>query len=92
MRYSILPSFEKTFKALSVADRERVKHAMQVLDTFYETGVRPPGLGLKKLSERIWEVRAGLRLRVIFGLEGDILTWGIVGDHEQIRRYLRSLR
>lgn len=92
MRYVVLPSFEKTLRELGESDRHRIKYAMQSLKIFYETGQRPTGLGLKKLTSQMWEIRAGLRLRVIFTLEEDVLTWGIVGDHEQIRRHLKSRR
>ena len=92
MRYAVLPPFEKTFQKLIPQDKKAVKEAIRWLITFYETGQRPAGLGLKKLTEDIWEIRAGIRLRILFTIEGDLLTWGIVGSHDQIRKFLKSAR
>ncbi|MFH0796217.1 MAG: hypothetical protein V2A65_04075 [Candidatus Omnitrophota bacterium] len=92
MRYAVLPSFEKTFQKLVPQDKKTVKEAIRWLITFYEMGQRPAGLGLKKLTEDIWEIRAGIRLRILFTIEGDFLTWGTVGSHDQIRKFLKSVR
>ncbi|PIP15448.1 MAG: hypothetical protein COX46_05870 [bacterium (Candidatus Ratteibacteria) CG23_combo_of_CG06-09_8_20_14_all_48_7] len=91
MRYAVPPSFEKTFQKLIPQDKKVVKGAIRSLISFYETGQRPVGLGLKKLTEDIWEIRAGIRLRILFTIEGDLLSWCIVGSHDQIVRFLKSV-
>jgi hypothetical protein len=50
------------------------------------------GLGIRKLhASGIWAARVGLGLRVVFGLETDLLTLVRVGSHDEIRRFLRQL-
>lgn len=50
------------------------------------------GLGVRKLHRSgIWEARVGLGLRLVFGLQGDLLALVCVGSHEDVRRFLREL-
>jgi mRNA-degrading endonuclease YafQ of YafQ-DinJ toxin-antitoxin module len=50
------------------------------------------GLGIRKLHRSgIWEARVGLGLRLVFGLQPDLLALVRVGNHEDVRRFLREL-
>jgi hypothetical protein len=50
------------------------------------------GLGIRKLHRSgIWEARAGLGLRLVFGLQPGMLSLIRVGSHEDVRRFLREL-
>lgn len=48
------------------------------------------GLGLRQLRRGIFEVRIGLQLWVLFERDGDLLVIKTLGDHGEIRRYLRD--
>jgi mRNA-degrading endonuclease RelE of RelBE toxin-antitoxin system len=48
------------------------------------------GLGLRQLRPGIFEVRVGLQIGALFERDDDLLVVKIVGDHDAIRRYLRS--
>jgi hypothetical protein len=50
--------------------------------------MRPAGLGLKKLHKSFWEIRADLETRILFQVEKDRVTFVIVGNHDEIRRFL----
>lgn len=66
MRYIELNSFEKSFKKLSKKGKKQViKALLQLVDAF-EKQLIPSGMGLKKLTTSLWELRVGLKLRVIF--------------------------
>jgi mRNA-degrading endonuclease YafQ of YafQ-DinJ toxin-antitoxin module len=50
------------------------------------------GLGIRKLHPSgIWEARVGLGLRVVFGIQPDLLALVRVGTHDDIRRFLKQL-
>lgn len=49
------------------------------------------GLGIRQLRSGVYEARAGLTLRAVFGREGDTLVVHLLGNHDDVRRYLRSL-
>ncbi|MBN2097214.1 MAG: hypothetical protein JW714_01915 [Candidatus Omnitrophica bacterium] len=91
MRYSYKPSFLKTLKKLTPTAKSSVKEAIKELVIFFETGTRPGGLGLKKLRGQFWEIRAGLKIRIIFCLSDDIVEFIIVGTHDQIKQYLKQV-
>jgi mRNA-degrading endonuclease RelE of RelBE toxin-antitoxin system len=48
------------------------------------------GLGLRQLRPGIFEARVGLAIRVLFERDGDLLVIKTLGDHSEIRRYLRA--
>ena len=58
---------------------------------YFQIGQRTTGLGLKQSRKPCWEVRAGLDLRILCVLEGDFVNFVLVGNHEDIRRYLKHL-
>ncbi len=90
MRIQYLHSFDKDFSVLRPLDRTRVRHAIEAaLDYLSASHAPPKGLGLKKLRSHFWEIRVGLKLRILFALEADCLTFILVGNHDDIRRALR---
>jgi len=90
VRYRELSSFEKGYGKLSEEEKERVKKSLlQLVDAFEKHDI-PAGLGLKKLFASLWELRVGLKVRVIFILKKDIVEWGFAGTHEDIRRFMKG--
>lgn len=90
MRYEPLRSFDRSLKALSPGDKKRIKGAILRCVDAFESGQIPSGLGLKKLTSDVWELRAGLDLRVIFRRTGDLVQWLLAGRHDDVRRFLRN--
>ncbi len=50
-----------------------------------------PGAGLKQLRRNYREVRKGLKARVLFRWQGDLIEFILAGDHNDIKRFLKSL-
>ena len=91
---------------MKVALTERCQHAVRDLDDSRRAAVfdciltlpralgdphAHAGLGIRKLhASGIWEARLGLRLRLVFTLEPQLLTLVLVGTHEDVRRFLRN--
>jgi len=48
------------------------------------------GLGLRQLKRGCYEVRAGLGVRAVLLREGDDLVVTLVGDHNDVRRWLKQ--
>jgi len=92
MQYEPLPSFGRSLKKLPEDDRDKAKEAIFTLMDFFETGKKPHGLGLKKLGKNLWEIRVDIRNRVAFILENDLVKWGFVGDHNQIRQFIKTFK
>jgi len=88
----VLPSFERTLKKVSGKDKGKLKKSLHQLNNFLISKVLPPGLGLKKLSGNIYELRVDIRLRVILRMEEDVVFLVLVGSHNDIKRYLKNIK
>jgi len=86
-------SYDRTFAHLSSEEQMRVSEAEETLIKFFKDRSIPVhgGMGLKKLKGDYWEIRIGLSIRILFSVHKGTLNFIIVGDHENIRRYLRRI-
>ena len=91
MKYERKNSFKRIFRKLPEERQDQVLEAIQALINFYESGTKVGGLGLKRLRDDIWEIRSSLKDRILFSFNEDIVTFIIVGNHNDVRRYLKSL-
>jgi len=48
------------------------------------------GSGIRKISARYYEIRVGLDCRLIFTNEPAFLRFVAVGNHDQVKRFLRQ--
>ncbi len=49
------------------------------------------GIGIRKLRAKIFECRAGLRLRLVIREMPEELRAEFLGTHDEVKRYLRGL-
>lgn len=52
----------------------------------------PAGFGLTKLRSNLWEIRSGLAERILLWRTRDEVVFTFIGDHEEVRRFLKHLR
>ncbi|MBU0533557.1 MAG: hypothetical protein KJ887_02010 [Candidatus Omnitrophica bacterium] len=88
----VLPSFERLAKKLSPADKEQLIESLEKFNNFILSGDAPVGLGFKKINHNKYEFRAGLRLRVVVKAEDNTYYLVLVGNHDDVKRYLRKYR
>ena len=91
MRYEYKSSFDKVFKKLGLNRQEKVIDAISILIDFFENRKKTKGLGLKNLRENYWEIRVNVKDRIIFTLEKDKVAFIIVGNHDEIKKFLRNI-
>lgn len=92
MRVTFTPSFLKQLEKLDPRVKASANDAAGKVIDFYELRIKAPGLGVKRLRGDIWEARAGLKIRVLYLLNGDELRFVLAGTHEDVRRYLARAR
>ena len=90
MRYERKKSFDRIFKKLDIHKQNLVVTAIEKLLSFYESGIKPEGLGLKHLKKDIWEVRSSIRERILFSVENDLLSFLLIGNHDEVKSFLRD--
>ncbi|MEW6189668.1 MAG: hypothetical protein AB1466_06170 [Actinomycetota bacterium] len=78
MRYEYKPSFDRTFKKLTKERQKRATKAISSLIDFFEGAQRRPRLGLKQLRGNFWEIRVGIKDRIIFTFEDDTISFVII--------------
>jgi mRNA-degrading endonuclease YafQ of YafQ-DinJ toxin-antitoxin module len=92
MKLVLTERFQRDVRTLGEDQRAAVFEAILALPRAVGEPHLHAGLGMRKLHRTgIWEVRVGLGLRLVFGLQPDLLTLARAGSHDDIRRYLREL-
>ena len=92
MRFEFKPSFERSIKALTPTDKQEIKDiAVYLLDILSQDRPLHQGVGLKRLRGSYWEMRRGIKTRILFRWEGDLVEFILAGNHDDIRRFLRNL-
>jgi hypothetical protein len=91
MRYHRSASFVRCMRDLTPPQAKRATIAMQRFVQAVETRQVPDGLGLKTFRHGYGEFRAGLAIRIVFHRSGDLITFVLVGDHQDIKRFLRRM-
>ena len=91
MKYFTSLLFRRLFKKLDFHEKEEVKRAISELTAFFDSRIRSEGLGLKRLCGDIWEIRSSLKDRILFSFEKNEIFFLMVGDHDEIKKYLKSM-
>lgn len=96
MNFCYKKTFLKRFDHFSPADQELIIAADKEIRNYYTTRNAPYGLRIKKLyadaKVEIFEGRASDKIRLIWMESEDLVTFAILGSHDEVKRYLESLR
>ncbi len=92
MKFEFKPSFDRSVKNLHSNKKEEIKRvAIQAIDILSQDRVIRKGIGLKRLKGDFWEIRKGLKARILFRWEKDLVEFILAGDHNDIKRYLKNI-
>lgn len=92
MRFEFKPSFDRSVKAFHGEEKEEIKNiAIQAVDILSHDRLMHKGIGLKRLKDNFWEIRKGLKVRILFRWEGDLVEFILAGSHNDIKHYLRNI-
>ena len=86
-----LATFERMARKLVGPEKEALRDGLRNFNQFLVTGALVPGLGYKKIAESKFEFRVGLKLRVLVKMEGENYYLAFLGNHDDIKRYLKNL-
>jgi hypothetical protein len=85
-RFDRFPAHEQVL--IVEADRQ--------IRAYYATRQAPFGLRIKLLyatgRSKVFEARVSQPIRIVWVEHPDLVSFALVGSHEEVRRYLRSLR
>ncbi len=90
MKYEFKPSFDRSIKSLPSEIKKEVKElCIALIDILSGEQELSAGMGLKNLRKNFWEIRKGLKLRILFRWRANHVEFVLAGTHEEIKRYLK---
>jgi mRNA-degrading endonuclease RelE of RelBE toxin-antitoxin system len=90
MKYEFKPSFDRSVKSLPPETKQEVKElCISLIDILSGKQELSVGLGLKNLRKNFWEIRKGLKLRILFRWRSEHVEFVLAGTHEEIKRWLK---
>ncbi|MBU2505000.1 MAG: hypothetical protein KKB89_04295 [Candidatus Omnitrophica bacterium] len=92
MKFEFKPSFDKSIKSLPKKDKTAIKELCKsFIDVLESKTSLSPGLGLERLRKDFWEIRKGLKLRVVFRWQNDYIEFILAGSHSDIKNFLKNV-
>ena len=83
------PRFDRAFASLTPPQQAKVKSVIARLEAAFGRPHLHSGIGVRQFG-RFFEMRAGLGLRVLFLAEGGDLFLSFVGNHDQVKAFLKG--
>ena len=83
-------TFLKAYDKLPDGKRQAVIDAVGSLCAGLATGRFAAGLGVKHLAGQIYEFRVDLNLRGVYLVTGTQVILALLGNHDDVRRYLKN--
>ena len=72
MIFEFKPSFDRSIKSLPQKTNQEIKElCLSLIDVLSGEISLPGGFGLKNLRKNFWEIRKGLKLRILFRWQGN---------------------
>lgn len=91
MNVEYKPSFVKSIKSLPKKNKESIVDLCEeLIDILERSKTKHQGLGLKRLQKNFWEIRKGIKTRIIFRWQKDRLEFILAGSHDDIKKFLRE--
>ena len=85
------PRFHAALKHLNEADFARVEAVLQVIPDCFGHPHTHSGISIRRLRKNIFECRAGLKVRLLFRQNGEVLEFFFAGNHDDVRRVIQDL-
>ena len=91
MRYAYQPSFLETTRGLSKDHAAKLLKAMEKFQRAMDSHEWPRGLEMTHLRAEYFEFRVDIHLRVVYHRSGNLVQYVLYGNHDQVRRFLKTL-
>jgi hypothetical protein len=85
------PGFRKRARRLNDIEFEALADVIERLRVEFGQPHRHGGLGIRRLHSDLFECRLGIRLRVLFFAQPGLLIFVELGNHDDVRRFLKGL-
>lgn len=89
MKFYYKPAFLKAFDKLDRPLQELALKTDNLIKEYVRSGKASFGLRIKNLHQGIYEGRLNDRLRVVWVKEEGAVTFALLGNHEEVRRFIK---
>ena len=91
MKFEFKPSFDRSVKTFQDREKEEIKAlAIQLMEVLSRDREIHKGIGLKRLKGNFWEARKGLKTRILFRWDRELVEFVLAGNHDDVRRFLKA--
>ena len=84
--------FQKQLTKLSAHDQQKAAPSLKAFLSALQSGHLSAGYGFKKINGDKYELRVDIRTRIVMKADGETLVCHLIGNHEDVKRYLRTYR
>ena len=96
MHFVYKERYSKRFDRFPLHEQTLIHQTDQQIRAYYQTRQAPLGLRIKLLYSRgpdkVFEARASQSIRILWAEREETISFVLVGLHDEVKRYLRSLR
>lgn len=90
MRFLYKKSYLKVLDKANPLLKKLILQTDKEIKDYIETGKATYGLRIKKIGSRSFEGRVSDKIRIVWVKEDDLVSFMMMGNHEEVQRYLRS--
>jgi mRNA-degrading endonuclease RelE of RelBE toxin-antitoxin system len=84
------PAFERSLRKHSDTDIESIRRSISQLPDAFGAPHRHAGIGIRKLRKNVYELRVGLKVRVLFTSDENDLVLLLVGNHDAVAKWVKG--
>jgi hypothetical protein len=96
MNFCYKNAYFRRFDRFSPPDKDLIISADREIRHYYCSQKTPYGLRIKKVyddgQDKIFEARVSDKIRIIWVESIGLVTFAVLGSHDEIKRYLKSFR
>ena len=89
------PGFIKSFDRYPSQKQILITKAVESIQNYFMSSRASYGLRIKKLHQsnlgKVFEARVNIDIRVIWVEQGNKIVFSLLGNHEDVRRFIRNL-
>ena len=89
MNYTYKRTYVKTFEKADHYLQQEILETNREIRHYLETGKASYGLRIKKLGDGVFEGRVNDKVRMVWVKEKDLISFVMVGSHEEDQNYRR---
>jgi mRNA-degrading endonuclease RelE of RelBE toxin-antitoxin system len=86
----VRPSYVRSLKKFSTEEIAGINEAVSRLSDSVGHPHTHSGLSIRKLRKAIFEIRAGLDIRILFARESGDIVLVLAGDHNDVRAWVKA--